>query len=285
LVVHRKGQWDWEDWGENIDAPLLDNAWYALALKSAIKMAKLVSADADVAGYQKQLDSITAKYDKTFWAKMEYRSPAYKGDTDDRGNALAVLAGLAPRERYDALKTVLMKHRNCSPWMERFVSEAQFGVGDVEGAMTRMKERYGPMVADPLTTLWEQFKKSDGTYNHGWSGGPLIMLSEYVVGIAPTSAGFDTYDVRPNLGKLQNASAKMMTIKGPIAVSIKRQSKGISMKVTSPHRAVARVLMPVEGLHITQARVNGKPVPVKVADGRIEFEVPAGAVAELEASE
>jgi hypothetical protein len=38
-VVHRAGEWDWEDWGEDIDAPLLDNAWYVLALKGAIEMA------------------------------------------------------------------------------------------------------------------------------------------------------------------------------------------------------------------------------------------------------
>ena len=54
LVVHRAGGWDWEDWGENIDAPLLDNAWYVLAMKAAIAMAKITGNQADVAGYQRR---------------------------------------------------------------------------------------------------------------------------------------------------------------------------------------------------------------------------------------
>ena len=196
---------------------------------------------------------------------------------DERGNAMAVLAGLAPRERYPALREVLMKHRNCSPYTERFVSEAQFVLGDTNGALDRMKQRYGPMVADKLTTLWEQFNRSEGTYNHGWSGGPLILLSQYVAGIAPTSAGFDTYEVRPRLGRLQQVDAKMMTIKGVIKVSIAREEKRITMKVSSPPRAKARIFLPAEGIDVGEVRVNGKSAPIKRADdGSIEFNVVHG---------
>ena len=45
LVVHRPGEWDWLDWGQNIDVPPLDNAWYSLMLKCAIEMAKLTGAN------------------------------------------------------------------------------------------------------------------------------------------------------------------------------------------------------------------------------------------------
>ena len=46
LVIHRVGQWDWEDWGDNIDPPLLDNTWYLLALDAAAEMAPLVGQPA-----------------------------------------------------------------------------------------------------------------------------------------------------------------------------------------------------------------------------------------------
>src|SRR6185437_7939396 len=206
LVIHRAGDWDWEDWGSNIDPPLLDNAWFYLALKSAAGMAKVAGADGDVAGYESQMASIRAAYDKTFWTGSEYRSAGYKGDTDERGNAMAVLAGLMPAEHAQAVKAVLMKHRNCSPYMERYIYEAQFTLGDAAGAMQRMKDRYGPIVADWRSTLWEQFKDDGSSYNHGWSGGPLIVLSEYAAGIAPTSPGFDTFEVRPEMGPLKQVS-------------------------------------------------------------------------------
>lgn len=258
LVMHRAGEWDWEDWGTNIDAPILDNAWFYLALKSASAMAKVAGADSDIAGYQKQMDSIQANFNKAFWAGSEYRSKDYKGDTDDRANGMAVLCGFAPREYFPALQKVLMEHRNCSPYMERFVSEAQFTMGDINGAMTRMKERYGPMVADKLTTLWEQFNRNEGTYNHGWSGGPLILLSKYVAGIAPTSPGYDTYEIRPNLGTLKQVSAKVMTIKGIVRVSIKRGEKRITMKGICPPRSHAKIFAPVTDMPVESSSFNGK---------------------------
>ncbi len=32
-----------------------------------------------------------------------------------------------------------------------------------------------------------------GTYNHAWSGGPLTMMSQYVLGVAPESVAYGRY--------------------------------------------------------------------------------------------
>lgn len=98
LVKHRAGDWDWEDWGSNIDARVLDNSWYYLALDTAANLADLSGNSADTAGWKARRDSIRANFDRVLWnaSKNEYRSPGYNGDTDDRANALAVVAGLAP---------------------------------------------------------------------------------------------------------------------------------------------------------------------------------------------
>ncbi len=284
LVIHRPGEWDWEDWGTNIDAPLLDNAWFYLALKSAAGMAKVAGADGDVAGYESQMKSIHAQaYDKTFWKDSEYRSAGYKGDTDERGHAMAVLAGFVPSEHAEGVKAVLMKHRNCSPYMERYVYEAQFTLGDAAGAMQRMKDRYGKIVADWRSTLWEQFQDDGSSYNHGWSGGPLIVLSEYAAGIAPTSPGYDTYEIRPQMGTLKQISTKVGTIKGMLRLSIERDDKHVDMKLTSPPRAKGTVYLPVEGMEVGMVKLNGKVVATPaIEEGRVQFEVGPGAW-ELEA--
>ena len=52
LVVHRAGGWDWSDWGTNIDVPLLDNAWYYMALDAAARMAELTGNAADAPQYR-----------------------------------------------------------------------------------------------------------------------------------------------------------------------------------------------------------------------------------------
>jgi hypothetical protein len=70
-----------------------------------------------------------------------------------------------------------------------------------------MQARFGPMIESPLSTLWEHWEADAATgapiagYNHGWSGGVLVLLSQYVVGLSPTAAdGWRVFDVRPNLG-------------------------------------------------------------------------------------
>ena len=37
LLKHRAGGWDWADWGDEIDVPVIENAWYCLALESGLQ--------------------------------------------------------------------------------------------------------------------------------------------------------------------------------------------------------------------------------------------------------
>ena len=49
LVLLRRGDWFWGDWGDNIDQLLLQNCWYYLALKSELELAKILDKASDVA--------------------------------------------------------------------------------------------------------------------------------------------------------------------------------------------------------------------------------------------
>ena len=66
MVLHRKGGWDWQDWGKDIDAPLIDYAWYYMAREAATKMAELTGNPSDKEGYQARLKSITKHFNKQF---------------------------------------------------------------------------------------------------------------------------------------------------------------------------------------------------------------------------
>ena len=199
LVIHRVGQWDWEDWGDNIDAPLLDNTWYLLALDAAAEMAPLVGQPFDAALYSSRAQGIRNQYNASFWTGSAYRSSTYTGQTDERGNAMAVLAGLTSPSQAAALRTILINDQNCSPYMEKYVLEALFKLGYSDDALARMRSRYSAMISSSATTLWELFPATGG-FNHGWSSGPLGLLDEDVAGITATSPGFATFDVRPVLG-------------------------------------------------------------------------------------
>ncbi|MEU6381639.1 discoidin domain-containing protein [Streptomyces sp. NPDC046909] len=263
LVNHRRGDWDWEDWGSNIDARVLDNCWYYLALDTAAKLADLSGNSADVAGWETRRDSIRSNFDRVLWnaSRNEYRSPGYNGDTDDRGNGLAVVAGLAPAARHRAITEVLRTHLNASPYMEFYVLEALYLMGAAGVAEERMRNRFAAQVADPAChTLWEVWEKAAGTDNHAWNGGPLYALSAYAAGVRPTEPGWTSYEIVPQTGTLTKINTVVPTVKGNIQFGIVRDGDKVTLTLTSPSGASARVGVPTYGAAQPVIKANGTTV-------------------------
>jgi Alpha-L-rhamnosidase N-terminal domain./Bacterial alpha-L-rhamnosidase. len=206
LVKHRSGGWDWADWGDNIDVAILDNAWFCLALESASNMAHIVK-DKNYASFCDSIRKrIITAVQKNFWTGKFYRSPQYKGITDDRANGMAILAGFSTPEQEINIREFLKDRYSASPYMEKYILESYFVCNDINGGLARMKQRYQNMVNSNLTTLWEDWRiggSGGGSINHGWAGGPLTLLSQYVAGISPLGIGWNQILIHPQLGNLK----------------------------------------------------------------------------------
>lgn len=259
MAILRKGDWFWGDWGENIDQLLLQDTWYYLALKGERELAKLFGKTEDEKMITEMMKRIEANYDKRFWTGTCYRSAEYKGETDDRGNALAVVSGLASQDKYPALTKLLTTEYHASPYMEKYVLEALFCMNADSEALDRIRKRYKTVIEYPgLTTLPENWidetrklKPGEpmvnafwGTYNHGWSGGPLTLLSQKVCGLEPSSPGFKTFRIRPQMGYLNQASCHVSSVSGEISVNVLRKGKKLQVTVTVPEGTSAEVVFP-----------------------------------------
>ncbi len=232
LVEHRSGSWDWQDWGDKIDIAPLENAWYYYAL-SAVKNMAEITGDAKAANeIEEKMISLYSAY-QTLWTGEGYRSEDNEG-YDDRGNAVAVLSGLCPEENYGAMKDLLFSVRNASPYMEYYVLESLCKMGGYLLAQKRMCERYAEMIDEDYSTLWENWIKKDGTSNHAWTGGPLVIMSKHFAGIRPTVAGYEKAEIRPQYGLLKNISCTVPTVKGDIALSIASDEDKTSVNLTCP---------------------------------------------------
>ena len=134
----------------------MSNSWYYLALKGELEFARILNKTDDIQLIEGMMSRMKTAFNKRFWTGKEYRSPNYKGETDDRGQALAVLAGFAIPEQYPLVLEVLKKERHASPYMEKYVGEALFVMGYPKVALQRTRERFADMVNYPdCTTLWE----------------------------------------------------------------------------------------------------------------------------------
>ena len=262
LVIKRRGGWPWGDWGQNKDMTILYNCWFYLALKGQKLMAEAIGANADISEIKMRMKSIEDNFNKTFWNGKAYRSPDYKGLIDERGHALAVLAGLAKPEQYKAIREVFKMYEHSSPYMEKYVGEALYQMRLVEDAFVRTKKRFKVMVDHPYTTLWEAWvirQKGAGTINHAWSGGMLTLLSQYGAGVAPVTPGYGSYHVLPQMGPLKYIKTVVPTVKGEIKLQLDNQTDYFSIRLDSPAHTEAVVGIPKSrGKKIRKIEVKGQ---------------------------
>lgn len=253
--------WDWYDWGEKgtQDAAALQPAMYYMAIKAALRIAEELGRSDDIGWFQDRIDSISNAYDNAFWTGKFYSSDPGKLQ-DDRANAMVVLAGLASKDKFDAIaNNVLIKNYYCSPHFEWMVEEALCKMGLHDAALKRMKDRYKSQVARrSVSTLYEMFPNG-GTYNHAWNA-PNTILSKYIAGVRPTDPGWSRYEVVPNLAHLNTIQTVVPSVRGDIKIDIEQSESAFKLSVTSPANTVATVGIPVPKNGLATVTANGKIV-------------------------
>ncbi len=253
VIKVRKGDWSWGDWGENIDLRALLNCWYALALDEAIDLAERLGDLDGLNEFQSRRKKLTENFNRVFWTGKEYRSPGYTGRTDDRANALAVVANFVEPANYDKMLAVFKTEENASPYMEKYVLQALFLTNNGDYALERLKKRFQKMVDCPdYTTLWEGWGigaegYGGGTINHAWSGGGLTCLAQYAVGLSPTKPAFEEFELSPQLGSLKHIEYSAQTRFGAIAVQYDvadSNQKALKVKVSVPQGVKGKFVVP-----------------------------------------
>ena len=259
LTNYREGDWSWGDWGSNIDIRLILASWHYLALESAANMAQLSGNEADMEGYKKQMASIKEAYNKC-WNGYAYRHPSYHGETDDRVNAMAIIAGIADESKHDALFKLLKQQEHASPYMEKYVLEALVKTGHGDYAIQRFKDRFRNMIEDPMhTTLyegWEEGGFGGGSTNHAWSGGMLTVIAENICGVRPTVPGWSEFEIRP-YPVIPECDIVIPSVKGNVKTAFNDTEYAFTMTVSIPEGTTASVVLPGEGYK--EITVNGKP--------------------------
>jgi alpha-L-rhamnosidase len=233
------GTWDWIDWGERIDAEPAMNAWFVLAAEGVRKMAEALGRDEDARELGRRERQVRDAFSKTFWNEVRggFVSDDFEFEPDDRVQALAVLCGAASPEQAPKLLQIFETVEQACPYMEKYVLEALFVLGDADAALRRMERRYRSMIDNENTTLWERWpdwSEHPGTINHAWSGGPLTLLSEKTAGIFPLEPGWSRTAVCPAPGGLSLVKASVDAPQGRLCLTAEKAEDEWRVEIEVP---------------------------------------------------
>ena len=240
LVNHREGSWDWMDWGSFEDAAAIENAWYYYALSNIKNMAEVLGRDSG--DIELRMNEIKTGY-SSLWTEKGYKSKGVIAP-DDRANALAVISGLADEDKFDTIASVLTNRKNASPYMEFYVLEALCRMDKYDLARQRMLKRYKLMIKEDYSTLWEGWTKLNGTLNHAWSGGPIVIMSKYFAGIRPLKAGYSEFIIKPELTSTETVRCTVPSVKGYISVTEKKTDEAFTLDAKIPKNTKAFIYLP-----------------------------------------
>jgi alpha-L-rhamnosidase len=144
-----------------------------------------------------------------------------------------------------------------SPFVTGYELDARFAVGDTASALDLTKLMWAQMVtaSGPFYTgtLWEklgqngQITDSNASLAHGWATAPVSAFSSYLLGVQPTSPGYATWTIAPQLGNLLWAQGDVPSPSGPLASAWELASDGSSFRLTTgaPDTTSGSVAVPV----------------------------------------
>lgn len=247
LTEYRAGGWSWGDWGRNVDIRLILAGWHYLAVKSAAQMAEQLGYQNDATEYRTIMEQVKQAYNKC-WNGHAYRHPQYQQETDDRVQALAVISGIADKEKFHPLFEVFKTQWHASPYMEKYVMEALFQMGQGTYALDRVEKRFAAMVNDEnYTTLFEDWKvggAGGGSTNHAWSGGTLTVISQYLCGVEPLEPAYKVFKIEPDPASFNAAAITIPTVAGTIKSEFENNTDRFTLRITVPSKTHAIVYLP-----------------------------------------
>lgn len=202
---------------------------------------------------------------------------------DDRSLATALLFDQCPdgrvRETVAALAeppaSLLVSRPAGAYW--RLQALARFG--RIDAVLRELRQRWAvmPSIAYNNTTSEDWAVRPDSADQ--WSQcavGPLVVLATDIAGIRPATPGFETVEVRPQLGDLPGLEATVHTPRGPVTLRAEPQEEGHHAWVTLPPDCPGELVLPA---------VSGRGVAVTPLDHAVGLEryaLPAGETTEFD---
>jgi hypothetical protein len=208
------------------------NAFYYYNLKLMAEIAGFLDKKEDVILFTKKAEKTKKAINTKFLdpTKGYYIDGESSTHASLHGNMLPLAFDLVPE---DHVKTVtdFIKTRGmaCSVYGAQYLLEGLYKYGEAQYASdliteTESDRSWWNMIQVGSTMAmeaWDVKYKPNTDWNHAWGTAPLNTISRYMWGIKPTTAGYKTAEIKPNLGDLTFTKIKVPTKRGAIYADYK----------------------------------------------------------------
>ncbi len=274
FVIREKGYLNWTN--------SVNNAFYFRCLQLMSRIAAVLGRTNDAATYGVTATRVYAAYNSTFWnnASQCYVDGVGTSHASAHANFFPLAFGLVPVSRQTAVVNFLHSRiaandgMPCSVYGAQYLLEALFSAGDADTALGLMTTN-GPRgwlnmlaLGSTLTTeAWNFSDKPNMDWNHAWGAAPGNLISRFVLGLRPVTAGFGQILIQPQLGKmLTRAQGVVPTIRGPVGISASNASGNFQLLLNIPGNVTATVMLPALGASNSVALMDGEVISGKLSN-------------------
>lgn len=254
----------------------VNNAFYYRGLELMANIAAVLGRPADTATFSNRARQVFAAYNTTFWddASQCYVDGFGINHASAHANFFPLAFGLVPPSRQKAVVAFLHSRiaahggMPCSVYGAQYLLEALFAAGDADTALGLMTTN-GPhgwlnmvnMGSTLTTEAWNFTDKPNMDWNHAWGAAPGNLISRFVLGLRPLTAGFGQILIQPQLGNtLTYAQGVVPTIRGPVGIAASNEPRGFQLRLDIPGNVTATLMLPAVIATKPVALVDGKMV-------------------------
>jgi hypothetical protein len=243
LIEGLSGDWTFIDWAAGLSKKgeiSFEQMLFARSLESMSLCANIVNDKTNAASYKKLAVDLKAKVFSLYWnnQKQALVHSRVDGKQTENVTRYANMFGIffnyfTEEQKQQVKKSVLLNdsiQKITTPYMRFYELEALSAMGEQDFVLKEMKSYWGGMLKLGATSFWEEYNPAkSGTEHlamygrkfgkslcHAWGASPIYLLGKYYLGISPTTPGYATYKVQPQLGGLQWMQGKVPTPNGDI---------------------------------------------------------------------
>lgn len=207
---------------------------------SIANCAKLVGDEETAVRLKKQSEYIKEQINLRYWdeEKGAFVDDYLSGrrNVTRHANIFAILFDLTTKERKEKIVKNVIYNKEITPittpYFEFYELDAMCHIGDFKYMTDMLNSYWGGMLRLGATTVWEEFDPAKkgiehyemygGKYEkslcHAWGASPIYLLGKYALGVFPTKAGYEEFQVKPNIMSFKHFEGTVPTPKGTVTV-------------------------------------------------------------------